>query len=112
MVTDGQRRLMMNKKRYTAVIAGVALVALAAYARTYGHKHKRCDNEQSCKKDSHCQCYCSELGDYRDKVNEDEPVYLPKGKKKMTKNGEQIVHCFCKQWDIDKFPGPVTRDTK
>lgn len=93
-------------KKYTVFIAVLALVAAAAYAKKYSHNNKKCDSKDSCEADKNCQCYCSAIGGYRDKVADDKPVYLPQGKQK----GNKTIRCFCKQWDIDNFPGPTERE--
>lgn len=68
-----------------------------------------CGDEKSCKdmNTKRCQCYCSAKGDYRAKNSSDNPVFVPGDE--YFKNGK-AVHCFCKQWDLEKFPGPAKRN--
>lgn len=56
-----------------------------------------CKTEQTCKSlDNPCQCYCSAKGGFRDKQDDDKPVYV--------KNDKHNIHCYCKEWDRKNFP--------
>lgn len=94
--------LMVAQKRYMLIVAVLMLAGAGLYAR------KRCTTPEDCRENENCQCYCSGIAGYRNKVDEDNPVYV-ESDEYIAKNGE-VVHCFCKPWDKTKFPGPAERD--
>ncbi len=69
-----------------------------------------CENEEDCKDmNNSCQCYCSVKCGYRDKdQDKDNPVYVEKG----IQIGNELVHCFCKQDDLDDVQIGVCVDGK
>lgn len=87
--------------RKIPIYLGVILLAGAGiWANSDGPKPK-CTTEDSCQNDQNCQCYCSEKGGFRDKVENDRPVYI--------ENDTNNVNCYCKQWDLNRYPGPAKR---
>lgn len=100
---------MVVKKRYVLCVAAVVFVAIGMYAnknkqhdRGCKVRRQKCTTEKNCIKNQNCQCYCSEKGSFRDKVADDKPAYV--------ENDPNGVYCYCKQWDLDKYPGPAERD--
>lgn len=92
---------MVAQKRYMLIVAVVMLAGAGIYAKR-GTGGPKCTTRESCLKNKKCQCYCSGIGGFRDKVKEDEPVYI--------ENDPNGVHCYCKPWDLEKYPGPAERD--
>jgi hypothetical protein len=72
--------------------------ATSLEARGYKrHKRASCRTKASCKDlNNPCQCYCSAKGGFRDKQDDDKPIYVA--------NDENKIYCYCKQWDRDKYP--------
>lgn len=54
-----------------------------------------CGTKESCEKNPDCRCYCSRKCDYRDKEENDEPVYV--------KNDPYKKYCYCNAWDRDAY---------
>jgi len=98
---------MVAQKRYMIFVGVLVLAGAGIYAKRGKSHRNKCTTRESCLENEKCQCYCSGIAGYRDKVVEDEPVYI-EGNDYVKDN--KPVHCFCKQWDIDKFPGPAERD--
>lgn len=96
---------MVAQKRYIFFVIVLMLAGAGIYAAK-GRARSKCTTKESCLK-RNCQCYCSGIAGYRNKVDADKPVYV-EGNEYVKDN--EVVHCFCKQWDIDKFPGPAERD--
>lgn len=46
-------------------------------------------------RDSRYQCYCSRICEWRDKGEDDEPVWV--------ENDPAGIHCYCKPWDRDNY---------
>jgi len=90
---------MLLQKRYLWFI--VALMCVGTYVDAKRNKRKPCHTKKDCYKKSTCKCYCAEKGDFRKKTDNDEPVYVTDDP-----NG---IYCYCKQWDLDNYPGPVER---
>ena len=99
---------MVAQKRYILFVAVLMLAGAGIYAKKARSRRSKCATRESCLENKKCQCYCSGIAGYRDKVKEDNPVYV-EGDKYIDQNGE-AVHCFCKAWDKEKFPGPAERD--
>lgn len=93
---------MVDQKRYILFVAVLMLVGAGVYAKRDRSRRSKCATEQSCLENKQCQCYCSGIADFRDKVKEDRPVYI--------ENDPNGVHCYCKPWDLEKYPGPAERD--
>ena len=89
----------MIAQRYVILVTALIVVCAVTYAKK--NEKQRCDTKENCLNNKQCQCYCSELGDFRDKDSDDRPVYV-----KDDPNG---VYCYCKQWDLDVYPGPAER---
>jgi len=60
-----------------------------------GRSNGHCSTQSSCENDPKCECWCSQKCGFRKKEKTDHPVYV-----ENDRNGK---HCYCKQWDIDKF---------
>lgn len=55
----------------------------------------KCQNEDECLNNHRCQCWCSEICSYRDKLFRDHPIYI--------RNDPNGKFCYCKQWDLDHY---------
>lgn len=99
---------MVVPKRYILFFCMIVLAGVGLTARRDKPHHQRCKTKESCLNNPNCQCYCSGIAGYRDKIEEDNPVYVETNEY-IDSNGE-AVHCFCKPWDKEKFPGPAERD--
>lgn len=58
-------------------------------------KKPRCKTEKSCINDNSCECYCSRKCGFREKEENDQPVYV--------ENDPNGKYCYCKQWDLDNY---------
>jgi hypothetical protein len=84
----------MISKKYFSLLIIALLCAETTQARRY--KKRICGtNKQACLNDPTCQCYCSRVCNFRDKMDDDKPVYVP--------NDPNGKYCYCKQWDLDAF---------
>lgn len=54
-----------------------------------------CRTEKSCVNNPKCQCYCSVKCGFRDKVEEDSPVWV--------ENDPNGKYCYCKEWDLNHY---------
>lgn len=88
-------------KKYYLVVGVLLMVSHGIYAKRYQNNQQRCATKKDCIYNKKCQCYCSEKGGFREKVANDKPVYV--------KDDPNRVYCYCKQWDLDSYPGPVER---
>jgi hypothetical protein len=70
------------------VAVGVSSEALAKQKRVCGWK-------KSCENNPDCQCFCARKGDYREKEENDTPVYV--------KNDPYKKYCYCNVWDRDAY---------
>ncbi len=101
-----KKGLSMIKRRHVLSIAVLVMASSgidAKRSRRYEAPQPKCATEKDCRKNKNCQCYCAEKGGFRKKVPNDKPVYV-----KDDPNG---VYCYCKQWDLDAYPGPTPRPT-
>jgi hypothetical protein len=99
---------MMNKKVVSYLMLALCL---AASTVVVGRRQKKvtaqpvsinaCKDMKLCKNDPNCACYCAEKGGFRRKTANDKPVYIANDK-----NG---IHCYCKIWDLENYPGPAKR---
>lgn len=80
------------------IVFTVLLLAVTSHA----NMSLKCTTKNSCEKKPSCQCYCSEVGHFRAKNASDKPVFVDRDPRKK--------YCFCKKWDLLKYPGPVKRD--
>lgn len=70
-------------------------------ANAKDEKKAPCRFENACLLNKGCQCYCSGVAKFRDKNASDRPLFIkkdPRGK-----------GCYCKLWDLQKYPGPARR---
>jgi len=86
------------------VFLAIALIFSNLLNGTVKKKFKRvCTSQKRCVDiNNRCLCYCSGIGALRRKKNDDKPIYV--------ENDPNEVYCYCKQWDLDNYPGPVARD--
>jgi hypothetical protein len=90
----------MSVQKY--FISCIAIIIFAFNLQAQENSQEKCETRNDCKESPGCQCYCSEKGGFRNKVLKDKPIFLKKDKNN--------VHCYCKKWDLKKYPGPATRD--
>ncbi|MBI2774868.1 hypothetical protein HYX58_02590 [Candidatus Dependentiae bacterium] len=81
--------------------AFLLLFAVVAFGQVdaFPSKRKHFSREQC---ETSNECYCSQKGDFRQRHADDNPVYV--------ENDPNGVFCYCKQWDLDNFPGPKKRN--
>lgn len=86
---------MLKKYAYALL---VCLACGGVVAGVIHHKRKKaaeiCNTKKACINDD-CQCYCSMKCGFRDKTDDDRPVYI--------ENDPNGKHCYCKQWDLDNY---------
>jgi hypothetical protein len=70
----------------------LALFLAASFSGAYADGPAK--TRQECN-DPDSQCWCSQSCGYRDKTEEDNPIYI-----KNDRNGK---FCYCKQWDLDYY---------
>jgi len=96
---------MINKKPLLLVLLSIAVVAgIVMMTHEKGGMRKRsmksssgsCRMGASCADmNNECQCYCSVKCGFRDKREDDKPVYV--------ENDPNGLGCYCKQVDLDEY---------
>jgi hypothetical protein len=65
-------------------------------------RKKACRDKNNCLHNKTCACYCSRKCGFRDKEEDDKPVYV-----KDDPNG---FYCYCKPWDRDNVGFCLTQE--
>ncbi len=76
-------------------LLGLALLGACSPNSNDSPSGKQCGTKESCLSDPNCQCWCSQICNFRNKKNTDRPVYITDDA-----NGK---YCYCKQWDYDNY---------
>lgn len=76
----------------------IALLCISASLLEGGRRQPEapiCDSEEDCINNDDCQCYCSVKCGFRDKTEDDRPVYI--------ENDPNGKNCYCKEWDHKNY---------
>lgn len=71
------------------------LAGFTVFAADSGKYQPNCATKEACLNDPNCLCWCSQICNWRQKTENDHPVYI--------ENDPYGKFCYCKQWDYDHY---------